>query len=77
MDEFHSFADPERGVVWEFSLAMLPQHVRVMMLSATVGNAAEFIVWLNRSLDRKVELIQSTERKIPLTYRLGGRSAPQ
>ena len=37
----------------------------VMMLSATVGNAAEFIVWLNRSLDRKVDLIQSTERRSP------------
>ena len=68
MDEFHSFADPERGVVWELSLAMLPKHVRVLLLSATVGNAAEFIVWLNRSLDRKVQLIQSTERKVPLTY---------
>ncbi len=68
MDEFHSFADPERGVVWELSLAMLPKHVRVMLLSATVGNAAEFIVWLNRSIDRKVQLIQSTERKIPLSY---------
>jgi superfamily II DNA/RNA helicase len=68
MDEFHSFADPERGVVWELSLAMLPPHVRVLMLSATVGNAAEFIVWLNRSLDRRVQLVQSTERKVPLTY---------
>lgn len=68
MDEFHSFADPERGVVWELSLALLPPHVRVLLLSATVGNAAEFIVWLNRSLDRKVQLIQSTERKVPLTY---------
>jgi superfamily II DNA/RNA helicase len=68
MDEFHSFADPERGVVWELSLAMLPPHVRVLLLSATVGNAAEFIVWLNRSLDRKVQLVQSTERKVPLSY---------
>src|SRR5580704_4370532 len=72
MDEFHSFADPERGVVWELSLAMLPPHVRVLLLSATVGNAAEFIVWLRRSLDRKVQLIQSTERKIPLTYQWVG-----
>jgi superfamily II DNA/RNA helicase len=68
MDEFHSFADPERGVVWELSLAMLPPHVRVLLLSATVGNAAEFIVWLNRSLDRKVQLVQSTDRKVPLSY---------
>jgi superfamily II DNA/RNA helicase len=72
MDEFHSFADPERGVVWELSLAMLPKHVRVLLLSATVGNAAEFIVWLNRSLDRKVQLIQSTERKVPLSYQWVG-----
>ncbi|HXY35977.1 MAG TPA: DEAD/DEAH box helicase [Planctomycetaceae bacterium] len=68
MDEFHSFADPERGVVWELSLALLPPHVRVLLLSATVGNAAEFIVWLNRSLERKVQLVQSTERKVPLSY---------
>jgi len=72
MDEFHSFADPERGVVWELSLAMLPPHVRVLLLSATVGNAAEFIVWLSRSLNRKVQLIQSTDRKVPLTYQWVG-----
>src|SRR6202165_4386609 len=42
MDEFHSFADPERGIVWELSLAMLPPHVRLLLLSATVGNALEF-----------------------------------
>jgi superfamily II DNA/RNA helicase len=68
MDEFHSFADPQRGVVWELSLAMLPPHVRVLLLSATVGNAAEFIVWLNRSLDRRLQLVQSADRKIPLSY---------
>src|SRR6202451_3734783 len=72
MDEFHSFADPQRGVVWELSLGMLPKHVRVLLLSATVGNAAEFIVWLNRSLDRKVQLIQSTDRKVPLSFQWVG-----
>src|SRR5579864_907243 len=29
MDEFHSFADPERGIVWELSLSLLPPHVRL------------------------------------------------
>ena len=38
MDEFHSFADPERGIVWELSLSLLPQHMRLLLLSATVGN---------------------------------------
>ena len=46
MDEFHSFADVQRGIVWEMSLAMLPPHVRLLLLSATVGNAREFLGWL-------------------------------
>jgi hypothetical protein len=69
MDEFHSFADPERGIVWELSLAMLPKHVRLLLLSATVGNSGEFLAWLERSHGRKLELVEGKERKIPLTYR--------
>src|SRR4051795_8395270 len=69
MDEFHSFADPERGIVWELSLALLPKHIRLLLLSATVGNSREFINWLERCHGRKVELVESRERKIPLTYR--------
>src|SRR5256885_6437128 len=53
MDEFHSFAHPERGIVWELSLAMLPAHVRLLLLSATVGNAAEFLSWLDRCPGRQ------------------------
>jgi superfamily II DNA/RNA helicase len=68
MDEFHSFADPERGIVWELSLALLPPHVRLLLLSATVGNATEFLSWLNRCHGRKVELVEGKERRVPLTY---------
>lgn len=68
MDEFHSFNDPERGIVWELSLGLLPQHVRLMLLSATVGNAFDFITWLRMSHGRRLELVQGTERKIPLRY---------
>jgi superfamily II DNA/RNA helicase len=68
MDEFHSFADRERGIVWELSLGMLPASVRLLLLSATVGNAAEFVTWLGRCHGRKVELVESKDRKIPLTY---------
>jgi superfamily II DNA/RNA helicase len=69
MDEFHSFADPERGIVWELSLNMLPKQVRLLLLSATVGNASEFITWLDRCHGRKLELVEGTERKVPLTYK--------
>lgn len=68
MDEFHSFADPERGVVWELSLGLLPKHVRLMLLSATVGNAVDFVLWLQRAHGRRVDLVQGTERRVPLTH---------
>lgn len=68
MDEFHSFGDPERGIVWELSLAMLPPNVRLLLLSATVGNAADFVIWLSKSHERTLQLIQSTDRKVPLTF---------
>ena len=68
MDEFHSFADPERGIVWELTLALLPQHVRLLLLSATVGNAVEFLSWLRTGHQRRLELVQSSDRKVPLTF---------
>jgi len=68
MDEFHSFNDPERGVIWELTLGMLPAHVRTMLLSATVGNSYEFCSWLSRSHNRRLQLVQGTERKVPLRF---------
>ena len=68
MDEFHSFNDPERGIVWELSLGMLPRHTRIMLLSATIGNSVEFCSWLMRAHGRNMELVQSTERKVPLQF---------
>src|SRR5579884_3491648 len=69
MDEFHNFADPERGIVWELALALLPAHIRLLLLSATVGNAREFLTWLERCHQRKLELVESKDRKVPLTFR--------
>ena len=68
MDEFHSFTDPERGIVWELSLGLLPPQVRTLLLSATVGNATEFIHWLRHSHDRNLELVKGEERKTPLSF---------
>ncbi len=68
MDEFHSFNDPERGIVWEFTLGLLPPSIRLLLLSATVGNAYEFVQWMRRTHGRNIELVQSDERKIPLSY---------
>lgn len=68
MDEFHNFSDPERGIVWEFSLSLLPKHIRLLLLSATIGNSVKFISWCNRTHDRRLELVQSYDRRIPLQF---------
>ncbi len=68
MDEFHSFNDRQRGIVWELTLGLLPKHIRTLLLSATVGNSFEFVQWLDHQHDRRLELVQSDERKVPLTY---------
>src|SRR5690349_19549367 len=68
MDEFHNFNEPQRGIVWELALSLLPAHVRVMLLSATVGQAQEFVNWMAASLDRRVTLVEGRERKVPLHF---------
>lgn len=68
MDEFHNFAEPQRGIVWELALSLLPAEVRVMLLSATVGSAADFAAWIGRSLGRRVTLVEGRERTVPLHF---------
>jgi len=72
MDEFHNFADRERGMVWELTLGHLPRQVRLLLLSATVGNAFEFTQWLRSAHQRRVELVQSQDRRVPLHYQWVG-----
>lgn len=68
MDEFHSFNDPERGIVWELSLKLLPRSVRVMLLSATVGNPHAFADWLRDRGDRRLVVVTTAERRVPLEF---------
>lgn len=68
MDEFHSFNDYERGIVWELTLGQLPKHVRLLLLSATVGNSLAFTTWLRNAHGKNLQLVQGTERKVPLQY---------
>ena len=69
MDEFHNFSSIDRGIVWEFSLALLPKHIQLMLLSATVGNSQAFLNWLKTQHHHDLALVEGTERKVPLDYR--------
>lgn len=47
LDEAHYLADEERGHVWEEAIILSPPRVRLLLLSATIGNAAEFAAWIS------------------------------
>ena len=68
MDEFHYFNDYDRGAVWELSLILLPSTVRLLLLSATVGNAAEFARWAEEKHSRSLRVVQTDERRVPLEF---------
>ncbi|XP_050296280.1 helicase SKI2W [Anthonomus grandis grandis] len=67
-DEVHYINDRERGHVWEQVLIMLPKEVCVVLLSATVPNTIEFADWLGRTHKRKVYVITTTKRPVPLQH---------
>ncbi|GIS60691.1 MAG: hypothetical protein CM1200mP2_29160 [Planctomycetaceae bacterium] len=54
MDEFHSFNDPQRGVVWELSLGLF-RIGPLLLLSATVGKASSFLGWLRSSHPKTID----------------------
>lgn len=47
LDEAHYLADEERGHVWEEAIILSPPRVRLLLLSATIGNAGEFAEWIS------------------------------
>ncbi|XP_075042652.1 superkiller complex protein 2 [Mixophyes fleayi] len=67
-DEVHYINDAERGVVWEEVLIMLPDHVNIILLSATVPNTLEFADWIGRIKKRKLYVISTTRRPVPLEH---------
>ncbi|GFR25640.1 helicase SKI2W [Trichonephila clavata] len=69
-DEVHYINDSERGVVWEEVFIMLPDHVNLIMLSATVPNTAEFAEWLGGIKKRKIYVISTLKRPVPLMHYL-------
>jgi ATP-dependent RNA helicase HelY len=46
LDEAHYLADEDRGHVWEEAIILTPPRVRLLLLSATIGNAHEFAAWI-------------------------------
>ncbi len=66
LDEAHFLGDPDRGVVWEEVIIYLPVRVRLLLLSATVANAAQIARWLEFVRDEPCATVFSDQRPVPL-----------
>ena len=67
MDEFHYYADRERGVAWQVPLLTLPQS-RFLLMSATLGDTAFFAEGLTRLNGRETITVASKDRPVPLEF---------
>ena len=76
-DEIHMIGDPSRGHIWESSLMMLPKHIQIVGLSATLDNPERFAQWLEtrseketryETLEKTVYLTKKLVRAVPLTH---------
>lgn len=67
-DEIHYMRDKERGVVWEETIILLPSHVRMVFLSATIPNALEFAEWISFIQQQNIHVVYTEKRVIPLVY---------
>ncbi|MHB1596612.1 MAG: DEAD/DEAH box helicase [Streptosporangiaceae bacterium] len=68
MDEFHYYADPDRGWAWQVPLIELPR-AQFLLMSATLGDVTRFERDLTRRTGRPTSVISSAERPVPLTFR--------
>ncbi len=67
MDEFHFYADPQRGWAWQVPLLELPQ-AQFVLMSATLGDVTRFESDLTRRTGRSTAVVTSVERPVPLRY---------
>src|SRR6476620_3356125 len=67
MDEFHYYADGQRGWAWQVPLLCLPE-AQFLLMSATLGDVSEITTDLTRRTARETVVIDDADRPVPLTY---------
>jgi superfamily II RNA helicase len=80
-DEAHYLADEDRGHVWDEAIILTPPRIRMLLLSATVGNANDFASWIaevrgvhcgvvtrpgNRPVPLRAAFIMPDKRLVPM-----------
>ena len=67
LDEAHYLADEDRGHVWEEAIILTPPRIRLLLLSATIGNAYDFASWLEEVRGIACQVISGPpKRPVPL-----------
>ncbi len=67
MDEFHYYADRDRGMAWQLPLLTMP-HAQFLLMSATLGPTTEIERDLAERSGREVSAVTSATRPVPLDY---------
>ncbi|MFZ1383168.1 MAG: DUF3516 domain-containing protein [Scrofimicrobium sp.] len=67
MDEFHFYADPQRGWAWQVPIMELPRP-QFVLLSATLGDTSAIAEDLEERTGRDVAVISDAKRPIPLEF---------
>jgi superfamily II RNA helicase len=67
MDEFHYYADRDRGWAWQVPLVELG-HAQFVLMSATLGDVSRFERDLTRRTGRPTAVVHSTDRPVPLLF---------
>jgi superfamily II RNA helicase len=67
MDEFHYYADKERGVAWQVPLLVL-ERAQFLLMSATMGDTSSFEERLTELTGRPTRTVRSSERPVPLDF---------
>ena len=67
MDEFHYFADPDRGWAWQVPLLTLP-HAQFMLMSATLGDVTQIALALEERTGTAVDQVTDAPRPVPLSF---------
>ena len=67
LDEAHYLADEDRGHVWEEAIILTPPRIRLLLLSATIGNANQFASWIEEVRGVKCGVVtRPGARPVPL-----------
>src|SRR2546430_13054753 len=67
MDEFHFYAEPDRGWAWQVPLIELPR-AQFILMSATLGDVGRFVTDLTRRTGRPTAAGSNAQRPGPLLY---------